>query len=1330
MGSGSKNRVTGRPLIAALALVLLVGAWRDASATELVVNGNFETGTFGPAWVHGAYRGASTDPGLADHVVLPDLPYAGNYSALLGFKYVTQTTDAYGYMWQQLSIPPNLSSATLYFKIRQQGYDSTPYDPFRAQIRSSAGAVLQTILTQTFPEYNYQFKDSGWLDDDATPPAGFDMSGYAGQTIRLYFEQGSTIDNLYETWAYVDDVSLVYNMWVDLAVEGNGDNVYGAIASGAGAFAALGGIVGDTLMYDLVVQNEGNVDDTYQLTLTNPLGGPAWIEVGGVPQAFPYTTSLIAAGTSMNYRVFVVLPVGTTPGSYDLTVDAVSTVQGTRFDSALLRANVSDAIYGTDLVVDGNGHGVVGSNGAGGFALKQAPWDSTVTYDLEVSNTGDNATPYRMVMFPDAAVAASIWLGATQYTASFVTPAVPADSSLVMTLEMEVASPTQGADYTTIVQATATADTLMKDSIRAILRLRAPRVDLIIGTSGDDIYDDTGSGLGGSSTTSGGQGTPVSFPVIVQNEASVTDSFVLDWTSPGGGGWSASLVVGGVNQAFPTTTVALPPFSQVEYLLRINVPGGAAFSTFATLLDAVSATDNRIAESVSAIVSVSDASQGVDMVIDGSGAGVFGPKDTGLGGSSTQNAAPGDTLFFTIDLQNLAGPDSIDIEWSAPPGWAVTFDGLPAPIVGHAAGIYQLIVIVPPTSTGGTFDIIVDARKSDEPFYNDSVTGRVVVTPPVIVDAVIDGNGDEVFGALGSGLGGVSSQTRPVPSALNYTIELQNQGPIGDQYTLTWNSIPGWVAAVNSSPSPYVTTTVTAGGSQVLNFNVTIPSTATAGDYSYIIDVVSSVDFSVVESIEARATAVSPPRADMVIDGNGAGAFGTLGSGNGGTSVVGIASGGFFTSALELRNVGSFVDSFYVDWTPPSVWPAGSVLINDGSVDHAAPFWSVSIPSGGMLTYTVKAQVPVAPGTSLFETIIDAYSSLPPNSPESVRLVAQTFGVVTGIVFEDRDHDGVFGAGDAGLANVLVREDNSGQSVLTDGAGRYTFVVPSGASATVIEANPSGFISLSPDTVGPSVLLAGDTLDVDFADVQPLRLSAGTVLTGVAGGFVDFPHRLDAATTGQVILTATADPGVTTMFMLDANGNGIFDAPDRPLQPADIDMNPGGGNSTVYLLVRAFVPATLSPGVTSRVTVDASQTIGATSVTTMAQAIDAFVVVAGTLGRVTLQKSVDLGAATPGQVLTYTITFFNAGSDSVQNVVILDPVSQFVDPVPDAFGAGQDVEWQREGQPPVYLTLAPDADECDFDTGGRSLRLLLSKTTPYYLQPGETGTLTYRVIVK
>jgi uncharacterized repeat protein (TIGR01451 family) len=178
-------------------------------------------------------------------------------------------------------------------------------------------------------------------------------------------------------------------------------------------------------------------------------------------------------------------------------------------------------------------------------------------------------------------------------------------------------------------------------------------------------------------------------------------------------------------------------------------------------------------------------------------------------------------------------------------------------------------------------------------------------------------------------------------------------------------------------------------------------------------------------------------------------------------------------------------------------------------------------------------------------------------------------------------------------------------------------------------------------------------------------------------------------------------------------------------------MDPAVGRDHLALLVRVFVPAASPTGTTHQVTIDAAQVIGSTPLTAAAQAMDAVLVVDENQGRLALVKQVDSSAATPGEVLTYTITFTNAGVDSVKNIQIVDPVSSFVDPVPDAFGPGMDVEWRPDGASVQYLTLDPgDADECEYRVSDRMIRLVLSKNSPFYLRPGETGTMTYKAVVK
>jgi uncharacterized repeat protein (TIGR01451 family) len=238
------------------------------------------------------------------------------------------------------------------------------------------------------------------------------------------------------------------------------------------------------------------------------------------------------------------------------------------------------------------------------------------------------------------------------------------------------------------------------------------------------------------------------------------------------------------------------------------------------------------------------------------------------------------------------------------------------------------------------------------------------------------------------------------------------------------------------------------------------------------------------------------------------------------------------------------------------------------------------------------------------------------------------------------------------------------------------------------------------------------------------------VRTALAGSYVDFPHLVRAGTAGHVDLSATNTAGAVTMLFLDANANAVFDTGDRPLEPTDTDLDPAAGSAEVSVLVRLFVPPGTPEATTIHVGVSALQVLAAGD-TLSAGANDAAVVVGSALGRVVLSKSSDRSGAAPGEVITYTIEFFNAGGDSIQNLEIVDPISPWVELQADAFGPGLDLEWQRAGDPPVYLTFsALDADECEYNASERLLRLLFSRTDTFYMSPGETGRLIYRVQVR
>jgi uncharacterized repeat protein (TIGR01451 family) len=157
----------------------------------------------------------------------------------------------------------------------------------------------------------------------------------------------------------------------------------------------------------------------------------------------------------------------------------------------------------------------------------------------------------------------------------------------------------------------------------------------------------------------------------------------------------------------------------------------------------------------------------------------------------------------------------------------------------------------------------------------------------------------------------------------------------------------------------------------------------------------------------------------------------------------------------------------------------------------------------------------------------------------------------------------------------------------------------------------------------------------------------------------------------------------------------------------------------------------MAAGATFQVTIDAVQSISGTTLVSTASATDAVLVVGSALGDLALQKAADRPDAAPGDVITYEISFTNTGGDSLQNVVLMDPISGFVDIEPDGFGVGQDMEWIADGGAPVYLTFDDtDADEAEYSVAARLLRVILSKNGPYYVAPGGTGVLRYRVRVR
>ena len=165
---------TNNPVIVHLAWSAGVG-----EGVEQLVNDGFESGDFSgwvvPPGTNGAFiinNGTVAPPG-------PDgtnAPFAGNYDALAA----PQTTPALLQMYQDVMLSTNSAALTLSWvdRIRNFGADFTTNQQFRVEIRNTNDAVMAVVFS-TQP-------GDPLLNDWRQRSA--DLSGYAGQTIRLAFD--------------------------------------------------------------------------------------------------------------------------------------------------------------------------------------------------------------------------------------------------------------------------------------------------------------------------------------------------------------------------------------------------------------------------------------------------------------------------------------------------------------------------------------------------------------------------------------------------------------------------------------------------------------------------------------------------------------------------------------------------------------------------------------------------------------------------------------------------------------------------------------------------------------------------------------------------------------------------------------------------------------------------------------------------------------------------------------------------------------------------------------------------------------------------------------
>jgi len=156
----------------------------SASATQLIVNPGFETGSASPwALTAGVLNNSTAEPA-----------HSGSWDAWLD-GYGTTHTDSAA---QTISIPSTATSATLTFWLHVDTAETTTttaFDTFRVQVLNTSGTVLSTL--GTFSNLNHA---AGYQQHT------FDVSAFKGQTIQIKFT--GTEDTSLQTSFVIDDINV------------------------------------------------------------------------------------------------------------------------------------------------------------------------------------------------------------------------------------------------------------------------------------------------------------------------------------------------------------------------------------------------------------------------------------------------------------------------------------------------------------------------------------------------------------------------------------------------------------------------------------------------------------------------------------------------------------------------------------------------------------------------------------------------------------------------------------------------------------------------------------------------------------------------------------------------------------------------------------------------------------------------------------------------------------------------------------------------------------------------------------------------------------------
>jgi hypothetical protein len=599
--------------------------------------------------------------------------------------------------------------------------------------------------------------------------------------------------------------------------------------------------------------------------------------------------------------------------------------------------------------------------------------------------------------------------------------------------------------------------------------------------------------------------------------------------------------------------------------------------------------------------------------VDIKGTGVYSSSDPGIAGvtltlsgtnnlgqaitATTTTATNGTYSFSTDSGGNALRPGTYQITETQPSGY------LPgATAVGTVSGATDGTVV----ATGQIGAIALTSGQSGIN-YNFGEVKQVSISGTVYIDT----NGTGVYSSSDPGVAGVTL-TLSGANNLGQSISVMTTTAADGTYSFTLDGSgnalrPGTYQITETPPSGYLagaTTVGTVSGST----DGTVVSSGTIGSIALT---------SGQNGIKYNFGEVQPVTISGLVyqDISGTGAYslsdpgiagvtltlsGTNGLGQAISATATTASGGTFSFSSDSSGNPLRPGTYQVVETPPSGYLLGSAAVGtvsstaDGTVLSPTKITSIGLTSGqNGINYYFGDVLPVT---------------------------------IAGTVYVDTNDNGVFDAGEPGIANVtltLSGTNNLGQTInattTTAANGAYTFSTDSHGNALrpgtyqVTETQPSsylpgattvGTVSGSTDgivvsfgNIGSIALTSGQSgMNYNFGQLQPVTISGivyvdsnGTdVYSSSDPGIAAVTLTLSGTNDKGASITATVTTAAngTYSFSIDSNGNAL-----RPGTYQVVETQPSG-----YLA-------------------------GATAVGTVNGATDGSVVATGTIGSIVLAES-------------------------------------------------------------------------------------------------------------